>query len=211
VPGDEEVAKPTELFSRSRIEALSDAVFAIALTLLTLNVTLTIRDGETFSHAFFDDTVTELGAFVLSFAVIALFWMVHHRFMQHVAQFDRGLVKCNFAFLAIIALLPFPSDVLGSYGDEPGASILYAIAISAASLTAHFMWVYAGRKHLLVEGAEREVGNARWRAYTVAGVFLGSIPVAIFVGAHAAQLFWILLWPIRVFITHRYGEDNEGI
>ena len=206
--GDDDVAQPTESISAARIEALSDGVFAIALTLLTLNVTLTIKQGETFAHAFFGDTATELLAFALSFAVIALFWTVHHRLFNQVARMDNGFVSLNFVFLAIIAVLPFPSDVLGSYGDRAGAVVLYAIAISLASIAAHVMWVYASRRKLLVPGAADDVLDARGRGFVVAGVFLASIPVAIFVGPREAEYFWILIWPAQAIVRRMTERKN---
>jgi len=121
---------------------------------------------------------------------------------------DNGFVYLNFLFLAIIALLPFPSDVLGSYGDQAGAVILYAIAISLASITTHAMWVYASRRKLLVPGASGDVLNARGRGFVVTGVFLASIPVAIFVGAREAEYFWILIWPAQAIVGHKTARSK---
>ena len=83
--------------SASRVEALSDGVFAIALTLLTLNIRLAQGPRETFAHAF-GATLPQLLTYALSFAVIAVFWVTHRRFLREWRRSTRassGATSCT--------------------------------------------------------------------------------------------------------------------
>ena len=196
--------------SASRVEALSDGVFAIALTLLTLNIRLAQGPRETFAHAF-GATLPQLLTYALSFAVIAVFWVTHRRFFARLAKIDEGLVGCNFVYLALIALIPFPSQVLGNNGDEAGAVVLYVAVIGAAALMTAAMWEYAYRRALLDPDVSRRfVWYIEGRAVAITAVFALSIPVAFIVGPHAAQWFWLLAVPVRIVLRRRFGPADAA-
>jgi uncharacterized membrane protein len=176
----------------SRIVAFSDGVFAIAITLLVLN--LQIR-----SHLPHDAVPEELWdqrenfiAFAISFAVIGRFWVVHHRFFAEVTAFDGRLLALNLLYLAAIVLIPFSSQVLGDYGGTAVAVILYAVNISAVVLIGLLMAVDA-RRAGLTEVSPRAHHERRIRSAYIAGVFLLSIPLA-FVAPNIAPFVWLVLF-----------------
>ena len=113
-----------------------------------MSIALEQHRGESFSKAF-RETLPQIYTFVLSFVVIALFWIGHHRFFATLRFVDHGLVMWNFAYLGIVALLPFPSQVLGDLGDEPGAVVLYTSMLIIGSFVGAFLWEYARRRKLL--------------------------------------------------------------
>ena len=196
--------------SRARLESLSDGVFAIALTLLTLNVRFDQAPHETFGHAF-RESLPQLLAYALSFAVIALFWMGHHRFFASLARADRGLVLFNFVYLAIVAIIPFPSQVLGQ-SDEVGAVVLYAAVMLAGCCVTAAMWLYARRHHLLDAATpEKLVAYSALRALVLAIVFAISIPIALVVGRHAGQWTWLAAVPSRLLLARRYGKVQDVV
>jgi uncharacterized membrane protein len=211
VPGNEESRASPLTRARDRIESISDAVFAIALTLLTLNVSLTLTGHETFAHAF-HETLPEIFAFALSFTVIALFWIAHHRFFATLQSVDHRLILFNFAYLGVIALIPFPSDVIGTYGDEPGAVILYASTLILLALISALMWEYALRRELYLPDTSVDfVRQSEWRALSLAIVFALSIPVAVFISTQWAELTWILIAPARALLKRRYGPIHDMV
>jgi uncharacterized membrane protein len=175
-----------------RIVAFSDGVFSIAITLLVLN--LGIGKGLT------SDEVTHqllnqwdnLLAFGISFAVIGRFWLVHHRFFGEIDAFDGRLLALNLLYLASIVLIPFSSEVLGEYGGETPAVVLYSINLAAVVLIGLWMGVNARRRGLtsIDEESDRE---SRIRSAYIAGVFLLSIPLAFFL-PRAAGYLWLLLF-----------------
>lgn len=197
--------------SRVRIDALSDGIFAIALTLLTLNVRFSQSAHETFAHAFRESS-SQLLAYGLSFAVIALFWIGHHRFFAALGAVDHGLVLFNFLFLAIVALVPFPTQVLGMHGGEVGSVLLYATVMGAGCCVNAAMWYYARHRGLLAAATPPTlVVHSALRSIVLAVVFAISIPIALVFGSHAAQYSWILAFPARLLLTRRYGSVYDVV
>jgi TMEM175 potassium channel family protein len=176
----------------SRIVAFSDGVFAIAITLLVLNLGIGkgLASGEV-ADALWDQRENLL-AFAISFAVIGRFWLVHHRFFGEVVAFDSKLIGLNLLYLGWIVLLPFSSDVLGEYGDTTAGVVLYSVNLVAVVVTGGWMAARAQRDGLtsIDEESGRE-NRARW--VFIASVFLISIPVA-FLSPSAATIMWLVLF-----------------
>ena len=92
-----------------------------------------------------------LFAFVLSFTVIAAFWVGHYRTFRYVVDADGRLVAINFAFLFCIAILPFPTSIIARQGDLPSATIIYAAFGVATGALSTLLWVYPSQiAHLVV-------------------------------------------------------------
>jgi uncharacterized membrane protein len=174
----------------SRIVAFSDGVFAIAITLLVLQLEVPDRIDD-LNRVLFDQR-QDLLAYVISFAVIGRFWIVHHRFFASVTGFDGRLLALNLFYLGWIALLPFSSDVLGDHGGDAAAIVLYAINLSGVTLVGLLMAIDA-RRAGLSRVTDAEARDWRRRALTTAAVFLASIPVAV-VAPHVAPFLWLALF-----------------
>jgi TMEM175 potassium channel family protein len=176
----------------SRIVAFSDGVLAIAITLLVLNFDIPGHLGSRDLGGALWEQRENLVAYALSFAVIGRFWLVHHRFFGEVIGFDGRLIALNLFYLGAIVLIPFSSEVLGKYGGEPAAVVLYAANLAAVVLIGVLMTEDAHRAGLTrADAATRR--EQRNRALSVAGVFLLSIPFA-FVAPGAAPLLWLVLF-----------------
>jgi uncharacterized membrane protein len=176
----------------ARIVAFSDGVFAIAITLLVLNLSVP-------AHIIGDDLWPvlweqrqDLFAYAISFAVIGRFWVIHHRFFGEVTGFDGRLISLNLFYLAWIVLIPFSSQVLGDHGSDEPAVILYAINLSGVVLSGALMFADAQRAGL-TRTAPEEAREARRQALIIAAVFLVSIPVAL-VDARLAPYCWLILF-----------------
>jgi len=176
----------------SRIGAFSDGVFAIAITLLVLNLNVPQHlHGESLGSALWAQR-DDLFAYAISFAVIGRFWLIHHGFFGQVTGFDGRLIGLNLFYLAWIVLLPFSSRVLGDHGGAEAAVVLYAVNLTAVILAGRLMFDHARRAGLSTISAE-EARDARLGALLVAGVFLVSIPVA-FLNAQIAPYCWLALF-----------------
>jgi uncharacterized membrane protein len=176
----------------SRIVAFSDGVFAIAITLLVLSLSVKSGlPGDRLWHALWE-LREEFIAFAISFAVIGRFWVIHHRFFGEVRAFDGRLIALNIFYLAWIVLIPFSSQLLGEYGGEAAAVVVYAVNLAGCVLVGLRMNSYARSAGLMTidDAAYRE--NA-FRARFTAGVFLASIPIA-FVSPGIAPLLWLALF-----------------
>jgi uncharacterized membrane protein len=176
----------------SRIVAFSDGVFAIAITLLVLNLSLGADvPRDEIAEAIWDQRGNFL-AYGISFAVIGRFWLVHHRFFSEVRAFNNRLLSLNMLYLAFIVLIPFSSEVLGEYGGETASVVIYAINLSACVWIGMWMIGDAHRAGLTSGDALARREN-RVRASFIAGVFIASIPLA-FVAPDWAPLLWLVLF-----------------
>jgi uncharacterized membrane protein len=178
----------------TRIVAFSDGVFAIAITLLVL--ALQIPEAVPDLPEALRDQVPDFLAFVLSFAVLSQIWLFHHRFFGALERFDATLITINFGYLALVALVPFSSQLIGDYGDESAAAVIYALNMGGIGLVGAAMVQYAFRRSLvkpdMAEMLGIRTGPASWR---VAAIFLISLPIAL-VSANAAEWSWLALFLI---------------
>ncbi len=176
----------------ARIVAFSDGVFAIAITLLVLN--LHIKSGLPGDRLWHE--VWELRenfiAFAISFAVIGRFWVIHHRFFGEVRAFEGRLIALNILYLAFIVLIPFSSQLLGEYGGEAAAVVVYAVNLAGCVLVGFRMNAYARGAGLATIDDATQRENS-FRALFIASVFLLSIPLA-FVAPGIAPLLWLTLF-----------------
>jgi uncharacterized membrane protein len=175
-----------------RIVAFSDGVFAIAITLLVLNLGVEkgLSGGQLVDELF--DQWDNLLAFAISFAVIGRFWVVHHRFFAEVNAFDGRLLRLNLLYLGWVVLIPFSSEVLGEYGGETPSVVLYSVNLAAVVLVGLWMGVDARRRGLtsIDDETHRET---RIRSTYIAAVFLLSVPLG-FLAPRAAPYLWLLLF-----------------
>jgi TMEM175 potassium channel family protein len=176
-----------------RVLFFSDAIFAIAITLLVLEIK--VPGHENNPGAEISAALPHMFAFGISFVVIGLFWMGHHSLSRYIAAFNRGLIGINLLFLGIIAFLPFPTGLLSGPNSQLAwpATVFYAGCIAAAGLTELAIWRYAIGKDLLTPEAtpalRREV---TLRLLIAPVVFLLSIPVA-FYSPNLATYCWLVI------------------
>jgi uncharacterized membrane protein len=180
----------------TRIVAFTDGVLAIAITLLVLNLEVPdVPDSQLADRLV--DLWPQLLAYVLSFAVIARFWFIHHQFFGSLARFDSWLVSRNLLYLALVVLVPFTTEVLGEYGNQSVAVAVYAAIMALAALVNWSMLNHAVRHDLIreEERAATQAFGAR-AALGIPAVFALSIPIA-FVSPTAAELFWLVAFVAR--------------
>lgn len=132
--------------SKTRLEAFSDGVFAIVITLLILDVH--IPQDQPLTLASLWSAGPHLLAFVLSFVIVGLYWVAHHSMLHFVKQVDRPLLWLNLALLLIIVFVPFPTALLGQHPDNLLAVTLYGVNLMLVNTAGTILWLYAtGRPH----------------------------------------------------------------
>jgi TMEM175 potassium channel family protein len=141
-----------------RLLALSDGVVAIALTLLVLQLRVpSLPAGSADSASALASALAkggdQLTAYVISFYVVAQFWLVHHRVFQHLAGQRESLAWWNFAFLFTITIMPFTSDMLGQYGNNPLAVDIFALNLLLAALATQATSELGRRRGLMTPGS----------------------------------------------------------
>ena len=194
-----------------RLMSFSDAVFAIAITLLALQLRIpTIRDSRSadeLSRAL-ANLSGQFFTYGITFVLVGIYWLSHHRMFRHITGHNRRLAELNLLFLFTVSFLPYPAGLLGRYPENRTAVILYAGTLAGVTITSAILWLYAVRAGL----TEPEL-NPRLRYYfsvrqlAVAVLFLVSIGVA-FVSVSAASRLWFLAFPLLLAV--RLLRDPEG-
>lgn len=194
----------------ARVVAFTDGVFAIAITLLVLNLDVPeLSSGK--------ELADELGklwphllAYFLSFAVVGRFWIIHHRVFAVVRSFDGRLLMLNLLYLAFIVLVPFTTELIGDYGDTTAAVVPYAAALGIAALVNWFMIRHLVRaEHVKPERREETSRYADTPSLMVPGAFLASIPVA-FLSPYAAEAMWVLMTFFHPLRGRRQGSREPS-
>jgi len=138
-----------------RIEALSDGVFAVGMTLLVLDIKLPTMPNEISSHEFIHAIFAlwpHFGVFVLSFVILARAWAVHHYIFDYLVRYDHTLVYLNMLYLMAVALLPFSTSLVGTHSNFEISAAIYAANFLALSGITLLIWNYATRDRRLVRG-----------------------------------------------------------
>jgi uncharacterized membrane protein len=189
----------------------SDAVFAIAMTILAVSLRLPLGTTDAgVAHAL-RVSVPSILAYFLSFVVIGRYWLTHHRYFRHIYRVDSTMLALNLAMLSIVAFLPFPTQVLGEYGHSRAAVIFYAASVALLGALATAGWAYASHGHRLIrpDTPARFVRLSLWRGGAVAAVFALSIPVAL-ISPTAGEWFWLLLVVTNFALALVYGRLSDA-
>ena len=187
-----------------RVLAFSDAIFAIAITLLTLNLEVPpgLR-GAVFTSAL-HQVLPAFGAYVLSFVILGQLWLAHHRIFGVIARVDYAVLVRNLVFLGLIAIMPFPARLLSDYTRRPLAVAIYAVAFITAMQLQRLIWLDVTRpehRELLREPVSDEVRTGFGRVLLgLLVVFGAAVPVGMFAPKYAT-LVWAVIIPLRLVVA----------
>lgn len=175
-----------------------DAVFAIAITLLALDVRLptsadTLSDGKL--RAGLQAIWPQYLACAISFLTIGSFWLGHHRKFRAMQRYNRGLLLLNLLLLMAAAFIPFSTCILSEAGNRT-AAIFYALSISAVGLLSTGLWAYAAYTTHLVDPAVSPflLRGELLTSLVLPGIFIISAGMT-FVDQDLAKYFWLFLAP----------------
>ena len=190
-----------------RLLFFSDAVFAIAITLLAIELRLPEIAGELAAQELpvaVKHMWPQFISFTISFLVIALFWTSHHRLFGIIQRHDHRLIWLNMLMLFGLAFLPFPTAMLGKYGDTRYATIFYAVTVGMIGVVWAGLWVYASRGHRLLDPhyPATDIRHITRSVLITPAVFGLSIPMAFF-DVDVARLIWATLALYTVFFPYR--------
>jgi uncharacterized membrane protein len=189
--------------SMNRLETFADGVFAIAATLLVLNVDVPELGGHSLTHELTRLWPAYVG-YAVSFATIGIIWVNHHTVLGQLRGADRTFLFINVFFLLCVAFIPFPTRLLATYvrtGDGSAAAVAYGITLTATAVFFNLMWRYAtgrGGRLLRADADRREVdgitrsyrpGVPLYAAATVVGIFQAEISAGLYA---AIALFYVL-------------------
>jgi uncharacterized membrane protein len=201
-----------------RIVFFSDAVMAIAITLLAVDIRVPEIPRSVAASELplrLGDLNPQIMSFVISFFVVGIYWMAHHRIFSLIRRCDNGLLAINLIFLLFIAVMPFIASLLGHYPFLALGVVPYAVDVSAIGLSISALWAYAARSRRLVDADldRRQIRLLTIRPLGPTVVFILSIPVAL-VNPTLATFTWLLA-PLAVGAINRLAmpldpQDNRA-
>ena len=205
-------------FQIDRIALFSDAVFAIAITLLIIeikvpHVSRAATDAEMWEKV--EELIPELIGFVMSFFVIGLYWLVHHRMFGYIINYNQKLLVTNLVFLLSIVLMPFSSAFFSDYFATATKIPLafYVANICFSGLMSYRLWkVISKPGNHLSEGLENPI-TVRYfliRSLLVPGTFVLIFLLSFVFGAYAYYFSLLPLFVTR-FITAYYRKKHPEI
>jgi uncharacterized membrane protein len=198
-----------------RVAFFTDAVFAIAMTLLIVSIDAPHLPPPTDEPGVLTDALKGLGpeffSFFLAFLLIGRYWLAHHELFSSMKAVDRSFITLNLVYLAFVAFLPFPTELVGRYAENPVSVVLFALCLAAVSGMETVLFRLAYRHRLL----RIDLGPDGYRygviqSTTPVVLFLISIPIA-YVSTTVALLSWLLAIPAGIWIDHRAGMKTEDI
>ena len=137
-------------FETARTAAFSDAVFAIAITLLVIDLRAPdLAPGQSLASALLADYPRYV-ALVSSFAIIGLVWIHHHRLFRLIERADHTLVNLNLLLMLAVLVVPYPTALLAEFSDHRTAVVLYTCVVALIALLFNVLWHYARRRPWLL-------------------------------------------------------------
>jgi uncharacterized membrane protein len=178
----------TLTLGKSRIEALSDGIFAIAMTLLVLKLEV----PEVMHQSSNEDMLRKLLAmtpafltYVVTFLIAGGFWFLHHLTFHFIRQVDGTLVWVNLFFLMLVSLLPFSAGLMTHLLVHPASQLFYYGNQLAIAIALNIHWQYAKRKRLLGQCDAAELFLLNLRTAETTTMFAACLAAAFFVPAYS--------------------------
>jgi uncharacterized membrane protein len=191
-----------ELFELGRLISLIDGVYAVALTLLVLDLKLPSESGEL--PRALAQMLPGFLIYLIAFASVAGYWTIHHGTFRHVRYGDGRVVLLSFVNLLFVTLYPVTASIVGAHPLNP----LAAACLSANSLlycmSAWAVWSYtAANRRLLADDTDHRIVQQVARIMMIVGIGLAfAIPIG-FVSVYLVYAVWIVWPPISASLVHK--------
>jgi uncharacterized membrane protein len=192
-----------------RVEAFSDGVFAIAITLLILIIEPP-SSGEHLGHELLRLWPSYL-AYAASFLTIGIMWVNHHAVFRHFARVDRPMLFLNILLLMLIAFVPFPTRVVAEFirsgDDRRAAALLYGITMTMTAILFFAVWMYGSRKLLRPEADMREVSGIT-RSYLPGTPIYGAATLIAFANATVSLVMFACIALFYALSSSFFGRTE---
>lgn len=197
-----------------RLVFFSDAVMAIAITLMALEIRIPDLEPEASATQLsmaLRSLVPHIAVYLLSFVVIGTYWLLHHRLFRLIRRYDVTLIWINLIFLMFVAFVPAATNGLGTYSSSSVVTALYAVSLALVGLSEFVLWRYAVHKGFVVYGssAPRLTLYITLRVLTPPAIFLLSLLVVWF-DPHLAQLSWALMIPVFLALRMVFPREHAA-
>ena len=188
--------------------SFSDAVFAFAITLMALTIDIpdlppNLSQSELLRRL--DDSYPQLEDYIISFAVIAIFWISYHQVFNHIKGSHISMVYLNLLFLLFITLLSLTTSFVTNYASYQIPYIIYCTVVIMTSSLLVLIWWYATKEYRLVDKGMHPlfIKGTFFALLAIPIIFSISIVIS-FIDFDIAQYFWLGIIPMNVLIRYKY-------
>lgn len=176
--------------NKQRLEAFSDGIFAIAITLLILNVAIPSVDYDRLSDALWA-LLPKILSYIMSFLLIGLYWLRHHFYLDKVRKIDATLALINIVLLLLVSFIPFFTSLLGLYPNKQLPLVLYGLSLLTTNATAFLMLLYINRGRYLIEESFKN------------DIFTTHLPVFLIInGTYIVAICLSHVWPKLSYLLY---------
>lgn len=198
-----------------RLVLFTDAVVAIAVTLLILPLVDVVTESRAEgldAQAVITDHEAQIYGFLLSFVVISRFWLVHHRLFEHVKTYNARLLQLNTAWLLCIVVLPFPTEIVGSYPSTEFTAGLYIGTLLALSICQLALMLLIRNHQELEQEANPIARREAIGYYTFTGLTAVAFLLAAFVpGVKFYALLLLILTAFDGMFAKAWTRIRSGV
>jgi uncharacterized membrane protein len=197
----------------NRIETLADGIFAIAMTLLVLGISVpnlpSSTDPQVF-NAYIFSIIPEIFVYILSFILLAVFWLNHHIFFV-IKKSDITLLWINIFFLMSIAIVPFTTSLIGKYGQFHLSVLIFDLNMLIIGILFYAIFAYAARHDLMAESVKKKSANIQ-RSNLILPILAGiAIIISFFNSMLSVFIFFLLpiTFTLYNFARHLFIRNND--
>ncbi len=194
-----------------RILSLSDGIFAFAITLLVLNLTVPALTQSATSADLLKSLTTQSQyekylAYGISFFVISNYWLAHHRMFRYIKRYDGRLLRLNMFFLLFITIVPFFTELISDYGNLESADAIYYLSQALGGFLLTYIWIHASTNNRLIQ---EDTPKNLIRLITARGlvspaVFLAATAVSFFIPSYSFFTLITIGIGLRI-VSREYG------
>jgi len=194
------------------VVSFSDAIFAFSITFMAVSIQLPDLPHHLTQTQVIQRLVGELGprftVYVISFFVIAVYWISYHQIFNHIVDSHAVVVWLNLVFLFFITIIPFAVDLQVDYGSYHVVFILYALVLTLAGLSLTFIWLHAKKNGLVDRTMTHDkIQNILLESILLPSIYVFSILVSI-INLQIAYYFWMTIIPAKIIIRKQYNTKQ---
>jgi uncharacterized membrane protein len=199
--------------TRDRLEAFSDGVFAVAATLLVLNIKLAESDVSSNSqlNVVLRESVPNMLIFIFTFLVVGVFWVGHQRIYARVKNVSHFLLWSNIVYLLTIAVIPFPAAVLAKHPFFITSIIFYSIVMFLSGIQHVTVLIYLKRHPYLMDKPPTEKAYRKMLAIAIIGPACYLLAaLTSFLYTPAGFIFLILALVFYIFLLPHFSKEEPA-
>jgi uncharacterized membrane protein len=188
--------------------SFGDAIFAFAITLMTISIDIpdfppNLTESQLLSRLY--DMYPQVESYIISFAVIAVFWISYHQVFNYIKGSPISMVYLNLLFLLLITFLSITTSLVINYGSYQIPYIIYCVVVIMTSSLLALIWWYATKDYRLIDKNINPllVRGLMVNLLLVPFIFAISILVSFF-DLDIAQYFWLIIVPLNIAVRRKY-------